>query len=143
VSGDDEDWASRASPTEVGEGAHTVLGKMVGAGILLSGGGSVPEGDALQYARRSIAIALVQGNARLISNALALARRPGSSPAAQPHRPAHRRLHVRVAPRPHANPPVRPDHGPAVPMVFLQQQPRTDHLVRAARTLVPRHWSSD
>ena len=118
-----------------GEHARAVLSTIVGAGVL-SCGASLPEMDALQHARRTIAIALVQGNARLINNALALSKRPASAPA-----PARAPLSVvRRRSLPSARAAAAPHH---VPVVYLEQFPRADCLVQAHRDLGPRHWSDD
>ena len=121
-----------------GQGARTVLGKMAEAGVLHTGGGDLSETDALQHARQTIAIALVQGNARLFSNAIALSRpRPPPVPAAAPA-PARNRARPLSVVRRSASAAAA---AVAVPVTYLQQLPRPHPSVAAMRRYGPRRWS--
>jgi len=121
-----------------GKGARTVLAKVVSAGVCSSGGGLVSEADALTHARRTVAIALVQGNARLISTALRLARCRAPPPRAEapsaPPVPAARPLRVVLRDR-SAAPVVQLEQQPAVHTQELQQLPRS----YLADARLPRH----
>jgi hypothetical protein len=119
-----------------GKGARTVLRKLVSAGIGFSGGGVLTEADAITHARRTVAVALVQGNARLVATALRLARNRSAhrSSAASHSRPLHV---VRRARSSAADPPA--DSAP-IQVVHLQQLPRASSSVEAVRRYGGRQW---
>jgi hypothetical protein len=120
-----------------GKGARTVLRKLVSVGIGFSGGGVLTEADAITHARRTVAVALVQGNARLVATALRLARNRSArhSPAAASHsRPLHvvRRARSSAADAPADSAPIQ--------VVRLQQLPRASPSAEAVRRYGDRQW---